>query len=57
VSVLAQAKPAKLAPKCVQVGVAHGEGVGISIYRSQELGYDFDPEMVAMTLGLVGDDA
>lgn len=34
-----------------------GQGVGISINPGQELGYDFDPEMVAMTLGLLEDDA
>lgn len=34
-----------------------GEGVAISINPGQGLGIDLDPEMVAMTLGLLGDDA
>ncbi len=33
------------------------EGMGISINPGQQLGMDLDPEMVAMTLGLLGDDA
>lgn len=34
-----------------------GEGVSISINPGQELGIDLDPELVAMTLGLLEDDA
>ncbi|HET9699762.1 MAG TPA: SseB family protein [Burkholderiales bacterium] len=33
------------------------EGMGISINPGQQLGMDLDPEMVAMTLGLLGEDA
>jgi hypothetical protein len=33
------------------------EGMGISINPGQHLGMDLDPEMVAMTLGLAGEDA
>ena len=33
------------------------QGIAISINPGQEPGMDLDPEMVAMTLGLLGDDA
>lgn len=33
------------------------EGMGISINPGQQLGMDLDREMVAMTLGLLGEDA